>query len=403
MKTNRFIHACLAALALAAPSHAVVISYDYDAAGRLTGVNYGGTSNTTYAYDKNGSLLSRVTSTNPLPPLAANYTGLITNAIPGITNTGAISLKLLPSGGFTGKFVIGGTTFMVKGTFAADGTTPDIVIARKAPLAALTLHLALDVNGGTNQITGTITDGTFTSQLALDRAAYDKKLNPLPSGSIGAYTVLFQPTQASATIPQGNGFGMAKVDAAGGIKLSATLADGAKIAQSATLSSAATWPLYLSLYKGGGQFAGLVTFASDPGVSDFAGTLDWRKPATNTALYPVAFATQLDVVGSKYIVPPKGQGVLALAATANNARLVIGGPAPLDKLITLDAANKVSTPADTTKLKLTLAAPTGIFLGSYTDGIKTFKFGGVIFQEQNIGGGFVTGATETGAVSIGQP
>lgn len=392
-------------VAFSAQASAVVISYRYDAAGRLSVANYGGTSNTTYAYDKNGSLLSRVNTIAPLPPLAANYTGLITNATPTTANTGTISLKMLPTGAFTGKLVLAGKTLTFKGTFAADGTTPNIVIPRKAPLANLTLHFVLDVTGGTNQITGTITDGAFTSQVELDRAAYDKKLNPVPGGIAGSYTVLFQPTQVSATVPQGRGYGAAKVDTAGVIKLTAALADGAKITQSATLSSAGTWPLYIPLYKGGGQLSGDIIFSSNPGTSDFAGTLDWRKPATTGALYPSAFATMLDIVGSKYIVPPKGQRVLDLADGTNNARATASaiGITSLNKLVTLDVTNKFNITTDATKLKLTITAPTGLFTGSYLDGTATRKIGGVIFQEQNIGGGFVTGPAATGPVVIAQP
>lgn len=388
--------------ALPLPASAAVISYRYDAAGRLTGVNYGGTSSTTYAYDKNGSLLSRVNAVAPLPPLAANYAGLITNASPAVGDTGTISLKLLPTGAFTGKLVLGGKTFTFKGTFADDGTTAPIVITRKAPLANLTLNLTLDVTGGTNRVTGNIEDGAFTSQVAMDRAAFDAK-SPVPGGVAGAYTVLFNPTSAGAGIPQGHGFGVAKVSASGVVTITASLADGSKLAGSGGVNSAHIWPLYHSLYKGGGFLAGAVTFASDPGTSDFAGTLDWQKPATTGALHPGAFATQLDFIGSKYVAPPKGQRVLDFAAGADNARLLTLGTAPLDELVTLDAANKFIVPSDPSKLKLKLTAPTGIFLGSYVNGGATLKIGGVIFQEQNIGGGMVTGGTFTAPATITQP
>ena len=59
----------------AIPASAAVLSYQYDATGRLAGVNYGGVSNTTYTYDKNGSLLARINAANPLPPLAARPRG----------------------------------------------------------------------------------------------------------------------------------------------------------------------------------------------------------------------------------------------------------------------------------------------------------------------------------------
>lgn len=227
MKTTSTLTALLTALAL--PASAAVLTYNYDAAGRLTGVNYGGTSNTAYTYNAGGSLLSRISTLAPLPPLAAGYTGLITNVTPSATNTGTITLKVLPSGAFSGKLLLGGTSFPIKGTFATDGTTPDLTLSRKAPLTSLTLHLVLDVTGGTNRITGNLTDGTFTSALVLDRAAYDKKANPLPTGLVGAYTMLFQSTEVSATVPQGTGYGTVKVDAAGVVKLTASLADGTKL------------------------------------------------------------------------------------------------------------------------------------------------------------------------------
>jgi hypothetical protein len=89
----------------------------------------------------------------------------------------------------------------------------------------------------------------------------------------------------------------------------------------------------------------------------------------------------------------------------NNARVTASATriTPLDKLVTLDAANKFLIPADATKLKLTLAAPTGLFLGSYVGGTGTHKFGGVVFQEQGIGSGFVTGPAETGPAVIAKP
>ncbi|MEK0449406.1 MAG: hypothetical protein RL088_1674 [Verrucomicrobiota bacterium] len=378
-----------------------VISYRYDAAGRLTNVNYGGTSSTTYAYDKNGSLLSRTNAVAPLPPFAANYAGSISNLDPSVTNTGAVALKLLPTGAFSGKLVLGGKTFPFKGTFADDGTSAPIVITRKLPLANLTLSLALDVAGGTNQITGTITDGTFTSDITLDRAAYDKKSNPVPGGIAGNYTVQLRPTQALG--PQGFGYGTAKVDTGGGVKFAGVLGDNTKISQSATISSAGTWAFHLPLYKSGGILSGLVTFASDPGGSDFAGVLDWQKPATTGPLYPDAFATEVNLIGSRYVIPPKGQPVLDFAAGLGNARLLTLGSAPLDKLITLDVANKFIVPADAAKLKLTLTVPTGIFLGSYVNGGSTFKIGGVLFHEQNLGGGMVIGPAATAPATITQP
>src|SRR5687767_8541748 len=92
------------------------LTYNYDGAGRLTRVNYGGTINTAYAYDPNGNLLSRINSTEPLPLVVGEYFGLITNATPGIGNEGVLSLQLSANGAFTGKLTIGGKTYSFRGT-----------------------------------------------------------------------------------------------------------------------------------------------------------------------------------------------------------------------------------------------------------------------------------------------
>ena len=77
MKRIRLTVFIVAVAAVIQTASAAVISYSYDAAGRLTRVNYGGFVNTTYKYDANGNLLSRVNSTAPLPLAAARYLGLI--------------------------------------------------------------------------------------------------------------------------------------------------------------------------------------------------------------------------------------------------------------------------------------------------------------------------------------
>ena len=73
----------LAAITLTAHAAHIQVGYTYDAAGRMTTVNYNGTSRTAYSYDKNGSLLSRVSTVTPVatppPHLAGTYNGLITD------------------------------------------------------------------------------------------------------------------------------------------------------------------------------------------------------------------------------------------------------------------------------------------------------------------------------------
>lgn len=377
----------LALTALALPSLGsvprVVVAYRYDAAGRLTNVNYGGAANTTYAYDKNGSLLSRATSIAPLPALAAGYAGLITNAAPAIANTGTIALKMLPTGGFSGKLTLAGRTVTFKGTFAADGTTQAI------PLGALTLTLNLDVEGGSG-ITGTIGDGTFTSQIAMTASRYDKRANPVPGGVLGAYTAVFEPTSTAVGIPQGTGVATASVNDKGAVLVAGSLADSAKFSASAQLTGDASAPLFVRLYKNRGLLAGTVHFRRTINVGDFDAELAWTRPDTGAAPFPNAFATELDAVGSRYTPPAKGRLALDVPATANNVEFETPS---ITRAATLDARAKITlaTPNPET-VKLTLSAKTGLLGGSIFDGGQTRKIQGALIEDQNLGAGYYLNA-----------
>lgn len=392
---------------LAAPAaEAARISYSYDAAGRMTAVSYDGASRTAYGYDKNGSLLSRVDSVTPAlappPHLAAVYNGLITHATPGAVNTGIITLKLLANGSYSGKLTVGNVTVPFKGSFAADGSSALIPITGKPPLTSL--QLQLDVLGGVASVTGTLSTTGFDSDVAMSPAIYNAKSNPLPAGLIGKYTALFMPTENAPGIPQGDGYALVTVKNTGGVSLAGKLADNSKITHSSLLVGVNTWPLFVSLNKKAGFISGQVLFATDPGVSDFGGDVDWLKPATSGLFHPDEFDTVLDFAGARYLPPLKGQSALLLASAAPNTVFTASGGGlavdPLVRGITLDSKNKFVIPPHASALKLSLASATGLFSGSFKDGAATRAFGGVILQSLNMGSGFFTGATESGLVEL---
>ena len=395
----------LAAVTL--PARAILISYSEDAAGRLTAVNYNGTSRTAFGYDKNGSLLSRISTVTPAlappPSLAATYNGLVTNAAPTSGNVGTITLKMLANGTFTGKVVIAGTGYAFAGAFSATGTTTPIVISRKAPLTNYTLGIALDVVGGTQQITGSLTDSIFTSAVAMDPVLYNTTTNLVPGGLVGKYTALFTPTQNLASIPQGDGYATISIASTGAVTLAGKLANNVAISQSSTLVGTGSWPLFVALNANMGYIAGLVSFDSIPGVSDFAGSVAWEKPMNTGTFHPAAFATQLSLIGSRYDVPVAGQRALNFLGTVPNAAFLASGgnlALPVGRSITLNTANTFITPVDVVALKLTLTTATGLFTGSFKDGAATRLLGGVLFQEGDYGGGFFVGSTLSGLLGI---
>jgi YD repeat-containing protein len=398
MNTCTPLAALAALLAFAMPAQSAIIAYTYDGAGRLTGANYGGASNSTYAYDNNGNLLSRVNTENKFIPLLGNYAGLVTGGTPTAKNSGLIALTVASNGAFTGSLKLAGVTYKLRGTFDENGVAT-LDIPRKAPLTALTLTLQLDLDSN-GQVTGTISGGE-TATLLATLTPYGKKAPP-PSGLIGAYTALFEPTQPGTTIPQGDGIATVKVSKTGAIKLVGALADGSRLSLGTLLAGDGTWPLFAGLYKNAGFVAGTVTFGTDPGVSDFAATLDWQKPATTGPIYPAEFATELDLLGSKYARPAKGHRVLELTNASPNARLTTtgGNSVALDKLVTLDIRNKIAvTTPGADALKLSISLPTGLLRGSFVAG-KARKLQGVIFQEGNRGAGFFLGTSESGIFEL---
>ena len=376
-------------VATVAAANAVVISYSFDAAGRLTGANYGGASRTNYTYDNNGNLLTRTNAVGQPAPVAGSFTGLVHGSPPALNNSGTISLTLSASGQFTGKIILGGKSYPIKGTFDENG------VATVAPEGApFTVTLQLDLLNESKEITGTLDAGGVTATIVAHRTGFGKS-TPAPANLVGTFTTLFEPTSSDAGIPQGVGFATLTVNSAGKLRLAGRLADGTRISQGAVLSSDGDWSLFVLLYKKKGFISGEIGF-QPLAASDFSGAATWVKPATKGPVHPAAFTTGLEVVGSRYVPPPKGQRVLDVANSSPNAdvRLVPSDAAPAT--VTLTTANKIEVNASgPEKLKLSIKTKTGILKGGFVDEKKTRKLNGVIFQKGNRGAGFFLGETES--------
>ena len=411
--------ALLSALLVLSPGllRAIQISYRYDAAGRMTAANYDGTSRSAYVYDKNGSLLSRTNTVTPAlaaaPHLAGTFNGLITNATPHAGNTGIITLKVLGNGLFSGKLTLQGTAFSFAGKFLADGSLENmhIIIPRKAPLQNLLLSLTLDVQSGTPGISGTLTGNfqtvVFNSQIDMQPDLYATGGQVLGAGIPGKYTQLFQPTENTPGIPQGSGYAIVTVSTKGGITMAGKLANSTAITQGSQIVGSNRWPLFVLLNNKFGYIAGNVTFFH-PGADHLSGELDWVKPTTTGTFHPASFITGLDILGSRYTPPGKGERAINLAAVSPNAlfEASLGNlAAPLSKSITLDAANKFIISADATALKLTLASATGLITGSFKPTPTTTRsLSGVVIQSHAAAAGlFIGGATESGNFVIEAP
>jgi YD repeat-containing protein len=373
-------------------ANAAVLSYSYDAAGRLTGVNYGGTSRTNYTYDSNGNLLTRTNAIGQPAPVAGSFTGLVEGSPPALNNSGTFSLTLSASGQFTGKIILGGKSYIIKGTFDENGVAT--VTPEGAPF---TVTLQLDLLNDSKEITGTLNGGGVTATIVAHRTGFGKS-TPAPANLVGRFTVLFEPTSSDAGIPQGVGFATLTVNSAGKLRLAGRLADGTRISQGAVLSGDGDWSLFVLLYKKKGFISGEISF-QPLAATDFSGDATWLKPATKGPVHAAAFTTGLAVAGSRYVAPPKGQRVLDVANSSPNASVRIGERTPA--AVTLTTANKIEVNAsEPDKLKLSIKTKTGIIKGSFLDDKKTRKLNGVIFQKGNRGAGFFLGDTESGLFEL---
>jgi hypothetical protein len=328
-------------------------------------------------------------------PAKGTYNGLFlgTNGVT-LENSGAFSLTTAGAGAFSAKLQIGNTRASVSGTFI--GAVAN-VIAHPSKTEPLNVQLQWDTSS--DQITGSVSDGTWLANLASHRASFDGK--SLVATQAGHYTIIIPGTNSSPDLPSADGYGTVTVSTAGRISLAGSLADGTKITQSTSLSTNGQWPLFVPLYSGKGSLVSWATFTNliQTAVS---GNLTWIKPASSTAkYYPAGFTNQTQIVGFIYRQPAKGIGVLDFS----------GGTVAFDggnlgqsfaNYVLLDANNRVNN-LGANKLTMAITLPTGAFRGSVTDpgSLNSIPFGGVIVQSQNRGSGNFLGNDQSGEVRFG--
>ena len=321
-----------------------------------------------------------------------SYSGLFSEPEPipvQMGRSGAVSLKTTKGNTYSGTLQMGAQRYSFSGQLTNGLGTISI------PNSALVMHL----QGGDQQITGTINDGTnWTANLVVNRAVFNSRTNAAPFA--GKYTVLFpgsgDPT--NTLVPLGDGYGVVTVDASGKLRLKGALADGSKLTQQATVSSDGQWPFYLPLYGGKGQILGWLTFDASP-EQNLGGPFSWiKQPVPTSALYPNGFNIQTNALGSSY-----DQDLAPVTGFDSGSVRLTGGNLAFDLAdgVTISSKNKVESSTDS-KLKLTLNWAQGSFKGSMPNPAtgKAVKFNGVILQNQPVGSGYFLGPTQSGNVLL---
>jgi len=230
----------------------------------------------------------------PVPSfLAATYRGLFyENDEVRHAHSGYFSFKVGTTSVFNGTILIEGGSYTFTGTFDANSAATSMV-ARTDGKTTLTISLQLTNSGGNYQVTGTVTDGIWTSPLLGDRAYYTATtLAP----QAGKYTIEFLGNSNGDTSPSYGSAGVVTISASGAVALSGTMSDTAAIAETTALAKSGQWPLYVKLYGGVGSLLGWVTFDSQPAYK-LTANVSWIKTGAYGPYYTQGFTNALSLYG----------------------------------------------------------------------------------------------------------
>jgi subtilisin family serine protease len=220
----------------------------------------------------------------PQPPPAANtnapvvvfaksrYAGLVidTNGV-APASSGYFTLATTAAGTFTGKMLIGGTHLGFRGRFDSNGVAS--VTVKRGKNIPLTLVLHADFTEGTDSVTGSVTDGGWSSELIGDRNVFNAKNNPAPQAGLRGF-VLQAAENALITAATGS----SSISTAGAAKVKGRLNDGRAFTVGSLLAKNGDCPFYLSFNRGSEAVIGWLNFPAAPAAS---GTVLWVRTGTN--------------------------------------------------------------------------------------------------------------------------
>lgn len=337
---------------------------------------------------------------NPFATVAGKYHGLFfdTDEATGVLHgsSGHFILTTTASGGYSATLLTSGLKLSASGQLDLDGRATNTIARKGTNALTITWHVDLS---GSDTVTGTVSDGTWTASLEGDRAVFSKTN---PTELAGKYTLILPGLPGDALVPGGFSYGTVSIDSNGVVTLKGSLSDKTTASQKSQVSKNGEWPLYLPLYSKKGSLLSWIHFEARDG-DDFNGLLNWAKPANpKNKLYPLGFNTNVtEVIGSRYAPPARTNKVIELTG----AELFLDGgnlPRSYTNAFHLGVGSKV-TNVGPHKLTLTFTPATGLFKGSLTPtntGAKAIAFTGAVLQKTTNAFGYFLGTNQSGAVSL---
>jgi hypothetical protein len=236
---------------------------------------------------------------NPFLRVGGTYNGLFFEATEvRHESSGDLRVRVTPSGKYSASVRLAGRRYSVSGQLDLEGKATNSVA--RTGTSSLTIRWAVNLQG-LDEITGTISDGTWLAELRGDRLLFNATTNR--TSLAGRYTFVLPGSLASGT-PNADGWGTLKVSFAGAATAAGSLADGTRFSRKAPHSKHGSWPLYVPLYKLSGSLIGWVQFDTNAPLDDMGGLVDWFKPSQPDAgFYPAGFTNQSTLTGSRYLAP----------------------------------------------------------------------------------------------------
>jgi hypothetical protein len=280
-----------------------------------------------------GVFTGRVARAPALTPPATGFVG--TNFGLG----GRIDVTTTTKGTYSGKLLLGATTYSFKGALNTNALSPNqstatTTIAR-SKTTPLTLSFTLDAVDNLLKL-GSVTDGTTTAAVDGWRSTWTNAVQA--TAYQGYYTFgldipnVLNGTATHPNIPQGMGYGSFTVaGATGKLSVAGRLSDGTSYTSATFVGPTGQILIFRTLYAVNARGSVLgqlnVTLGGSNDLNTLAGTVNWWRPATpgtSGRTYAAGFdPMDLTGVGSRYTPPVSPNVVMNIngllpANTANS-------------------------------------------------------------------------------------
>lgn len=324
---------------------------------------------------------------------AGKYNGLFAetnnagNAVVNIGTAGMLQNLIVDGkGGYRGKLLISGSSYVINGAFDSAGHT---ITAVGLPSSTININMTLDKTTG--EILGTVSDATglWSSSLRAERIA--------PS-TPATYTMLIPSADPTGvTCPPGAGYATIRNNGST-VLLTGQMADGIKEVASAPLSAADEMPVYFAPKSGQELLQGWINFSSGSPV----GTLTWIKLANADPIYTSGFTNRdIAIVGSPWVAP--APGTPAIPVTGGTVTVTGTPSGTLTYTVDGTAANgnclQVTASNAPVCLRASVAPQTGRVILTVGKANHIIASGAVLQNTANVGGAFVKGA-QAGAFTL---